>query len=266
MHGLFGYREVIDTIKWGLNELGHPVTETLNTIEPDKVNVLFGGQMLELEQIVNLPENTIFYHLEQLSGLEKKNVRMSVKVLSKKFQLWDYSRANLTKWQELGTLYPVKHVPIGYAEPLTHIEKVEEDIDVLFYGVPGQNRLHAIVEACNRRLKVVYACGLYGASRDSLIARSKIVLNINIYDSKIFEEVRVSYLLANRKAVVADADPDTRIEDDMRFAVRFAPLNEIAKTCKELVADDDARHSLEEAGFEAIKNRDIRKILAEVLP
>ena len=265
MHGLYGYREVIDTIKWGLQQLGHDVNETLNTIEPGKVNVLFGGQMLELEEIVKLPENTIFYHLEQLSALEKKHVRMSVKVLSKKFQLWDYSRANLAKWQDLGTLLPVKHVPIGYAEPLTHIEKGEEDIDVLFYGVPGQNRLYAIVEACNRRLKVVYACGLYGASRDSLIARSKIVLNVNIYDSKIFEEVRVSYLLANRKAVVADAHPDTRIEDDMRFAVRFSPLNQIAEACQQLIADDDARHALEEAGFEAIKQRDIRKILKGVI-
>ena len=46
-------------------------------------------------------------------------------------------------------------------------------------------------------------CRRFGAGlRDDLIARAKVVLNINKHQAKIFEIVRVSYLMANAKAVV----------------------------------------------------------------
>ena len=47
---------------------------------------------------------------------------------------------------------------------------------------------------------VIPVFGLYGPPRDALIARSKIILNMHLYDAKVFEIVRVSYLLANLHA------------------------------------------------------------------
>ena len=49
------------------------------------------------------------------------------------------------------------------------------------------------------------AYGVYGAERDRLIARSRLVLNVHYFPTHIFEMIRVSYLLANRTAVVAGA-------------------------------------------------------------
>ena len=115
-------------------------------------------------------------------------------------------------------------------------------------------------------LTTVFVCGLYGKGRDDLIGRSKLVVNINLYDrSKIFEVVRVSYFLANRKAVVADIDADTLIDDDMRSAIKVTVGPELVRDCQNLVADDAARTALEEAGFAAIEKRDIRIILKRAL-
>jgi len=132
--------------------------------------------------------------------------------------------------------------------------------------LPGKDRLDAFHYLCHSGLITVFVCGLYGRARDELIGRSKIVVNINLYEQcKIFEIVRVSYLLANRKAVVADIAPDAYIEQDMRSAIRITTPQQLVGDCVKLVTDDGARAALEEAGFAAIERRDIRKVLERVL-
>ena len=52
--------------------------------------------------------------------------------------------------------------------------------------------------------RVEWLLNLYGADRDALLARSKIVINMHQHDAQVFEIVRVSYLLANRRTVVSE--------------------------------------------------------------
>jgi hypothetical protein len=114
---------------------------------------------------------------------------------------------------------------------------------------------------------VVFLSGLYGAGRDGLIARSKVVLNLNrIRDSRIFEIVRVSFLLANKKSVISDREPDTFIENDMLDAVQFIDIRHVVPACRALVADDGARVALEKRGFDIIRRRDVAAMLKPVLP
>jgi hypothetical protein len=156
---------------------------------------------------------------------------------------------------------------VGYAPILQRIVRADpQDIDVLIYGVPGQERLRAFHYLCLEGLTCVFVCGLYGAARDDLIARSKIVLNINLYEhAKIFEVVRVSYLMANRKAVVAPLDAGTLIDPDIAQGICGDSGAAMIAACKHLAADREAREKLEKAGFDAISRRDIRQILAEVV-
>jgi hypothetical protein len=63
-----------------------------------------------------------------------------------------------------------------------------------------------------RGLRVESAFGCYGEERDALIARARIVLNVHYYESKVFEVVRVSYLLANRKCVLSESGSDIDLE------------------------------------------------------
>jgi hypothetical protein len=272
VRGTEAYRDVIDSMLWGLQQLGHHATYGVNVCCHGAVNILFGAHLLP-DLVMNCPEDTIYYNLEQIVGhpqYDHHNPKDTVSLIASRLQIWDYTGANVATWNTLKPKHPPRVVPVGYAPILTRIENAaQQDIDVLIYGAVGEQRLAVFAglgRLVNGGLSTVFASGLYGAGRDSLIARSKIVLNVNnISRSKVFEIVRVSYLLANAKAVVADIYPDSYIEQDIADGVIFAPTAMIARTCWELLADDARRTRLEQLGLACIARRDIRMLLAAAL-
>jgi hypothetical protein len=266
-HGLKGYKEVIETVRWGLEQLGHYVTYAVNEVAIDATNIVFGAQVMPVAALRQLPDNTIIYNFEQLRGLAAIREELKYVAAEERFRIWEYSQANLAAWHLLGRRQ-VKIVPVGYAPLLTRIPKPpQQDIDVLIYGLTGERRLQIFHTLSHFGLSIIFACGFYGSIRDDLISRSKIVLNINLYQmARIFEIVRVSYLLANRKAVVADLDTDTSVEDDVRAGVKFvSSAQELVDVCVKLVEDESERTKLEEAGYSSIRQRDIRGIIESAL-
>jgi hypothetical protein len=267
MHGLNGYKEIIESVAWGLEQLGHDVSYAVNRAEPDATNVIFGAQVLSTEFLKCLPADTVVYHLEQLRDIDIQQLRDSIRYSAEHFRIWEYSHYNLDCWKRLG-VETVEHVPVGYAPVLTRIPKApREDIEILMYGHSGSKRGNAFHLLSHANLSVLFVSGMYGEARDSLISRSKIVLNVNDDRGDIFEIVRVSYLLANKKAVVSTLDPRTAIEDDIISGVKFTEMDKLVDDCVKLIDDDQARSTLGAAGFECISNpkRDIRNILRNVL-
>jgi hypothetical protein len=266
-HGPMGYREVIETIRWGLAELGCDVTVAFNTFVADRTNICFGGQMLAAEHLERIPPDTIFYHLEQIAHLQVDKLGPSHPIIASRFRIWEYSPANIVTWQKLNPVFAPQLLPICWSPNLRQIPKLDdEDIDVLFYGLPSAARLTLFGHLCQAEMKCVYACGLYGHARDSLIARAKIILNLNLFEStQIFEIVRVSYLLANEKAVVSDVYPNSTIDPDIREAVAFTPVEKITAQCLRLSKDDSARRQLAARGRAIFERRDIRENLRRVL-
>jgi hypothetical protein len=265
-HGLYGYNEVIETLTYGLKALGHEVSYAKNTYVRDCKNIIFGHQIADQSVLTLMPEGSIVYNLEQLYRRAFDDVgKQGYQATAKHFEIWDYSTDNIIMWNKLEPSYPVSRVPIGYAPTLTRIPKAEtQDIDVLIYGSPSENRIEIFRRLCGQGLRVMFLFGFYGAARDDLIARSKIVLNIGQYD-KTFEIVRVSYLMANRKVVVADLYPDISIESDVSKGVVFADFNQILPRCLQLLDDDEARTEIEDRAFEIISNRNIITILQSTL-
>jgi hypothetical protein len=159
------------------------------------------------------------------------------------------------------------HVPVGYAPILERIDRPErQDIDCLIYGMPNDLRLSAFKAVTDTGVSSVFLCGLYGRARDQIIARSKTVLNVTLFNNmRIFEIVRVSFLLANRKAVVANLDKDTFLEEGMLEAVAATSPQTLAKTGWELCRDNERRANLEQRGYDYFRKRDIRPILEAAL-
>ena len=265
IHGLLGYAEVIESVRWGLTELGHEVSVAENALSTGARSIIFGAQMIDAADLMDLPDNTIVYNLEQIANLRPAEVRPAYGVAARQLRVWDYSAANLASWQRLAPTYPPVVVPIAWAPTLRRIPKRDkEDIDVLLYGLPSPERLQVVEELASKWLRVVYACGLYGESRDSLVARAKVVLNVNKYVSqRVFEVVRVSYLLGNAKAVVSDMRPDG--EADLEPVVVYAERERLTDAVANLLQDDRARRALESAAAEAMARRDIRDILRRAL-
>jgi hypothetical protein len=261
MHGLNGYKDVIDSIHWGLGQLGHQATYAVNNVAADSTNIVFGAQMIPSETLRRLPADTIIYQLEQLGG----NLKPAYSEALKTFRVWDYSAANIALLSQIGAVHKPKLVPIAHAPVLERIAKPDvQDIDVLMYGVAGQERLAAVHALSQSGLVTVFVSGLYGAARDELIARAKLIVNVALYN-RIFEIVRISYLLANKKAVVAVLDRDMAVEPGFEKGLKVSSRESLVKDCEDLLRDEAARKALEEAGYALFKKRSITPLLAEAL-
>ena len=261
MHGLNGYKDVIDTLQWGPGQLGHEVSYAVNQISGDATNIIFGAQMIPAATLRVLPVDTIVYQLEQLSNTVKPDYLYALQT----FKVWDYSKSNIEFLRKLGSANEIKLVPVGFAPVLEQVPQTEaQDIDVLMYGLAGQERLSAVYALSQSGLVTVFVSGLYGAARDALIARAKLVLNVTLYRS-VFEIVRVSYLLANKKAVVAVVDAGADVRNEFGRAIQFSDFQSLVRDCEALAKDDDARNLLELSGYSLFKQRDIRGILSVAL-
>jgi hypothetical protein len=265
-HGLSGYAEAIETVRWGLSELGHEVIVQTNVIANDRRNIIFGYQVIPTATLDALPPDSIIYNFEQMADVLPEHFRPSVHAAASRLRVWDYSLANIPAWNAMNPKYPPVHVPVGWSPTLVKIPRREQDIDVLIYGLPGGLRSEIFCTIASTGLVSMFVSGLYGTARDELIARSRIILNISrLSATRMFEVVRVSYLLANGKAVISDLYSNSIIEPDFRDAVAFATPDQIPALCLRLVKDESIRRQLEALGPQVMQKRDIRPILARAL-
>jgi hypothetical protein len=260
------FAEVLQAVVCGLRALGATVSEAVNQLAvPGPQPIVFGANLLGDATVDVLPPETIVYNLEQIDESSSWCSATYFRLLQR-CQVWDYSARNIASLARLGVTEKVRHVPVGYVPELTRINAAPvEDIDVLFYGSMNDRRNNVISQLRQGGLNAHAVFGVYGAARDALIARSKVVLNMHYYEANIFELVRVSYLLANRQAVVAECNPGTEIDPDIVEAVRLAPYEGLVSACTELVSDSKAREALAERGFSRMVARDERAYLAAAL-
>jgi SAM-dependent methyltransferase len=95
-----------------------------------------------------------------------------------------------------------------------------------------------------------------------LIARARLVLNIHSYQVKVLEIVRISFLLANGKAVVSECDAETEVPQGIEQVVALAPYGQLADLCQQLLADEPRRQAMERDGLEWMRARPAAHFLA----
>ena len=252
------FQEVAETVFYGLQALGYEAAIGTNNFIQDgrtgPLNIVFGAHLLSAEQAARLPEKTVIYNLEQAGP---SSMWGRIKPLLGRFPVWDYSLRNIEALGAMGYGDAVLHVPIGFRPEMARISPAaRQDIDVLFYGSVNERRKKILEALSLEGLSVESLFDVYGAARDAYIARAKVVLNLHFYESSIFELVRVSYLLANRKAVVAECDEKTEISPWLRDALAAVPYGNIAAECRKLVEDDEKRAALEKSAFDIFSKKD----------
>jgi hypothetical protein len=257
------FNEVAEALHHGLLALGHDSVLTNRLDLDDRRTIVLGSNLL-VQYALEPPKNPIFYNLEQLGDDLPWMTMPEFIDLFRRYPNWDYSQANVEYLAALGLPRPT-YVPIGYVPELTRIDPAPEDIDVLFYGALNARRYAILRELHDRGLRVKWLPGAYGASRDAWIARSKVVLNLHYFEAKIFAIVRVSYLLANRRAVVSEHSANPSLERDLQSGIAFADYHELVDRCVELVGDERARRELAERGYQAFSARNQADILQRAL-
>ncbi len=249
------FAELAELIRHSLEDLGYPSTISFNTPYIDSRNIIIGAHLLDTSYISQYKSqfpSTIILNTEQFGGLHDGKWKNSIFEWISNFETWDYSTENINLLKTKG-INNIKLLGIGHHGKLNRIKKpANQDIDILFYGSTNERRLHILnaLKLCGYNVAVVF--GLYGQERDSLIARSKIILNLHYYDSKIFKIIRVFYLMSNSKAVVSEVSSGTHINPIYLDGFYSASYENLISACKTLLADEEARQEIENNAFATI--------------
>ncbi len=258
-------REVAESIHYGLLALGYDSILTPELDRSDRQYLIFCSNLLPHCPMEILP-GSILYNLEQVSP-ESTWFDPYLLSLFRQYPVWDYSLQNIERLAQLGIEH-VRYLPIGYVPQLTRIPQIaedEQDIDVLFCGSLNDRRRNVLMALQDWGLKVEAVFGVYGAERDKLIARAKIILNLHYYEARVFEIVRVSYLLANRQFVISERGCDEQEEAEFAPGVVFVDYEDIVAACLAYLEEPAERNRIAEAGFEIMSQRNMARYLKQAL-
>ncbi|HIK36835.1 MAG: hypothetical protein N3D76_03980 [Geminocystis sp.] len=259
------FREIQETILHAARELGYDCLFTSDTSLDDRIYIVFSISICRIP-LKNLPRRIILYNLEQIyanSPFFEKGWNYQDYLFQ--YPLWDYSLANISQLKQWG-IDRIEYLPIGYMPQLTRISHAaNKDIDVLFYGSINERRQKIIDGLLAKGVRVESLFGVYGEERDSYIARSKIVLNIHFYDAKIFEIVRISYLLANRVFVISEKGNNSEEEDYFSKGLVFCDYESLVDACIEYLDKDEEREKIAERGFQLMSQRPATEYLQKAL-
>ncbi len=251
------FNEIALGFQEALRELGH--TAEIKTSEPlGGKTLVFGAHLLK----EGLEGDFIIFNTEQIVDGSPWMTPL-YKSLLEKFEVWDYSPLNVEKLKALGITSSL--CEIGYSPVLSNIVPVAvEDIDVLFYGSLNERRTKILEGLKEKGVGVLPLVG-YGQWRDKYIARAKIVLNLHFYESKIFEVIRCSHLMANKKCVISEFGEDKALEEQYYGGINFQPYDSIVASCVELLASPDDRKVVAENGFKVFSKKSQVEILKRLL-
>lgn len=247
------FDEIAIGLKSGISKLGFKASIVRDVKDIFGQGIVLGCNLIPQLDSSDIPKNLILFNLEQIQ-LDSPWMSQSYLKILRSYSVWDYSYRNIQELKKLG-ITNVKHCGIGYEPELNKIPQSEEDIDVLFYGSLNDRRIKILKELKNSGLKVISLFGAYGEKRDKYITRSKIILSIHFYEARIFEIIRVSYLLANKKFVISEVGQDDDLEKPFVEGIVFSAYEELVETCIKYVKEESSRKEIAEKGFNLMRQR-----------
>ena len=260
-------QELAELIHFSVLELGLKSQITFNYCDnnPSTKNIVLGAHLLNDNLIEDIPENTIIFNTEQIESITEIWKKKILNLARKNIIFWDYSQYNLDYLSKTINIKG-KLFQIGYQKELNRINhNIDKNIDVLFYGSINARREYIINKLKDRKINVKTLFGVYGKERDDLIAKSKLILNMHMYDSKIFEIVRVFYLLSNSIPVLTEVGSDTKFNNDFLDLICKSTYENIEKNIIYLLENDKKRIELGENGLNAIKKFPQIKFTEQIL-
>lgn len=258
------FDDIAFALQVGFRNLGFkvPVIKDLD-FTADKTIVL-GPHLLSGFPLDLMPPNAVLFNLEQISN-DSPWLTSDYLTLAKQNTLWDYSPINKRAWLKLGVNTDAI-CEVGYVEELKRIKpQIRRDIDVLFIGSVNRRRKKILELLRSEGVAVHSLFNVYGAERDEIIPRAKVLLNFHQHDAQIFEIVRVSYLLANCCCVVSETGADIYAERHFSKGVEFCSYDGLVGACLSLLGNEKKQEELRQRGYEAMTKLDQTKLLQRAL-
>jgi hypothetical protein len=256
------FREVAETINDGLIQLGFASSVT-KEIVPGTRHIVFGANLLTQYPIA-LPADSILYNLEQVKDNELWVDPQFLSIL-RSYTIWDYSPKNVEELKKFDVRVSAV-LPVGFYEGLTRIShSATKAVDVVFVGSMNDRRRAVLIAMQDAGLRVGWLFNSYGAERDAGMSQAKVLLNMHYHKAKILEEVRISYYLANKFAVLSEHSSDPELDAEWAQGVVFAAYEDLVPKALELCSDDTKRNKIAAEGFEFIRRKSILSYLQAAL-
>jgi hypothetical protein len=260
------FHEIEAAVFFSLQQLGYEVTNSINDFASDRRNIVFGMHHCPVDVVRHdIPKDTIIYSLEQMRE-QPECLRWCRKYRG--LEVWDYSTRNVEVLQKAG-VENIKHCKIGYVPEISYFERnkpEDRDIDILAYMSPSPRREHIMKQfADNKKINFVAVQSTYGDTRDELIKRAKLVINLHNHDNQIFEMVRVTHLIQNKVPVLCERNSDTDFPDYMEGTVFTSTYNRFVDTAYKLLKKPEELDAQAEKGLETFKQSPMTNFIKEVL-
>jgi len=255
------FAEVVEALYASLIELGHDVVTDFDIVASRR-NIVLAPHLLELTRIQLLPMDTIVWNFEPRGG---PSFGQSIYYFAQpNVEVWDYAQATTDYLRVFGVR--AKFMPLLYSSAVRRgwaSSERERDIDVVFVGSMSRRRLHIIDSLIDRGVAVANIFGVYGAERDLLLARAKVLLNVHYYDFSPNEDTRLTYAITNSLAVSSEGPPD---EPRKLGWAHYVPYDSLVESTVDLVHSGGWRQQAE-AGYEAFRSgKTMTQVLKEALP
>jgi hypothetical protein len=267
-HGAI-FDELIDIVSESLEKNGVVVSRTTNKVVANQINLFIGATIALpqdlLKQLRELQQDYIVYQLEPLDHEQGYLSRFPhyLDFLRGAREIWDYSQQNTVYLARMG-MPNVGYIPVGYSFALERIDDLgQADIDVLFYGAISSRRRRTLEELQRHGLKVAVLFGKYGCVRDAYIGRAKVVLNVHQFETLHLEQLRISYLLNNKRFVISERSS----ENPFGNGVIFCHYKDIVAQCKRYLKNgmEAERRRVAEIGYDTLKKIPMTTRIGEAL-
>jgi hypothetical protein len=205
--------------------------------------------------LVYMPRHYVFYNGEPLSVPRWRDNADWWAAMRGALSIWGYAPGNEAFVAPLGIAFT--YVPFGYAPYYEETfranvgtERVEEDVDVLFFGTVSPRRLVVINQLRGRGVNVLAVTRenpLHGAALDQAIARSKIVLGIHSHEdptTHIADFARLDHLLSNRRFVLHEDLFPVGSDEAFERVVTTCPYDQLAERCMHYLAHGEERRRI----------------------
>ena len=169
-----------------------------------------------------------------------------VKILQNALEIWDYSLVNYQYMSSKLKLKNIKYVELLNYGNENH-ENINEDIDLLFFGLLNDRRLSIInkIKENNKGYNIIATSNVWGDNLISLIKRAKIIVNIHYINNSILEVERLSNILSVKRNafIISESSCDPILDKLYRKYITFnndlenLNLSTITKTINNVIID-----------------------------
>ena len=248
-----GRAEIGNILADGFAHAGVPVRVQTNGVQSAAVNLIIGFEAIaSVEALAGM--RTIALQLDPLNHQsDAKRIELAG-LLCRADEVWTFSRQDSRWLAEQGI--KARQLPVGSGATLPPRTIREQDIDVLFEGSPNTIQAAAIAEL-ERFCEVARFSGAFGAVREDLYRRAKIVLLLKPSEDASLDHARVIHLLQTGALVIAEEAS----ENDFGNAIVVIPRKELARVVKRYLSEAKLREKQLERSREWLAKHSLGKLI-----